>query len=175
MVSKPKRHLSMQRWPQRGDEQCSALTFFQPHHLKNPRGPITMKQFSNGGFLLLFYNNAYTSFADSSRNPYWLSSGVLSSDGTEVLWSQPEIVIYDRIVDQRPGYPGETRFNTLSIWIRPIPYWYRVLAHNRVPNLRCSHTSCAEGLFHEPCCTHLPLGFFLRWVETVKVVPQVES
>lgn len=66
-----------------------------------------MKQFSNGGILLLFYNNGHTSFADDSRNPYWLSSGVLTADGRAVMWSQPEIVIYNREHDDRPGYPGE--------------------------------------------------------------------
>eukprot|EP00117_Sycon_ciliatum_P020551 scpid33968/ scgid0848/ len=97
------------------------------HFLKNPRGPITMKQFSNGRYLLLYYNNGNTGFTsthttdamddaapvdrretlaastDNSRNPYWLASGIALDDG-RILWSQPEIIIYDR-VPTRPGYP----------------------------------------------------------------------
>ena len=34
--------------------------FVKRLYLKNPRGPITMKQFSNGRYLLLFYNNGDT-------------------------------------------------------------------------------------------------------------------
>lgn len=59
--------------------------------LKNPRGPITPKQFANGMFLLLWYFNSETGYDDagslvpgagppSSRMPYWLSSGTLCSD-----------------------------------------------------------------------------------------------
>ena len=58
--------------------------------LKNPRGPITPKQFANGMFLLLWYFNSDTGYDDagsllpgagppSSRMPYWLSSGTLCS------------------------------------------------------------------------------------------------
>ncbi|XP_065833613.1 uncharacterized protein [Oscarella lobularis] len=72
-------------------------------YLKNPRGPITMKQFSNGMYLLLYYNNGETGF--TSRNPYWLSSGILNSSGDGILWSQPEIILYERDPSGRPGYP----------------------------------------------------------------------
>ena len=54
-------------------------------------------------YLLLFYNNAGNSFGQ--RNPYWLACGIEAA-GSGILWSQPEIVIYDRYNHgDRPGYP----------------------------------------------------------------------
>ena len=108
--------------------------------LKNPRGPITMKRFatpaayvkqpdSNGSsskLLLLFYNNFKKSFSGDSRNPYWLSCGEEHSgsdkDGNKtkatVLWSQPEIALYDRDDhSDRPGYPDIVQGNSSSIFI----------------------------------------------------------
>ncbi len=63
-----------------------------------------MKRFENGLYLLLFYNDHNDGYASNSRNPYWLACG-RESEGV-ILWSQPEIILYDRDdVDDRPGYP----------------------------------------------------------------------
>eukprot|EP01052_Picozoa_sp_SAG31_P019126 SAG31_NODE_1383_length_8578_cov_3.660573_11_plen_566_part_00 len=74
--------------------------------LKNPRGPITPKRMANGMYLLLFYNNAGSQFGQ--RDPYWLTCGH-EVPGTDhgILWSQPEIVLYDRYAHAREagGYP----------------------------------------------------------------------
>jgi hypothetical protein len=74
--------------------------------LKNPRGPITPKRMANGLYLMLFYNNAGASFGQ--RDPYWLTCGH-EVPGTDhgILWSQPEIVLYDRYGHTREagGYP----------------------------------------------------------------------
>ena len=71
--------------------------------LKNPRGPITPKRLSDSLLLLLFYFNGATNY--NSRNPYFLSAGIESSDRT-IRWSQPELVLYDRNdPTERPGYP----------------------------------------------------------------------
>ncbi|EDQ91788.1 uncharacterized protein MONBRDRAFT_22941 [Monosiga brevicollis MX1] len=87
--------------------------------LKNPRGPITLKRFQNGRYLLLWYFNSasgYTAGARSSRNPYWLSSG-REVDGA-VLFSQPEIVLYDTAsTNARIGYPDFIEDVDGSIWI----------------------------------------------------------
>jgi len=85
--------------------------------LKNPRGPITMKHFEHlssttpgvGCYLLLFYNNNVRTY--TARNPYWLSvgwevAGVPLKSPPTVLWSQPEVVLYDADDhSDRPGYP----------------------------------------------------------------------
>ncbi|XP_062503358.1 uncharacterized protein LOC134180262 isoform X2 [Corticium candelabrum] len=84
-------------------------------YLKNPRGPITMKQFSNGRYLLLFYNNGDTGF--NSRNPYWLCCGITNKSGDTIMWSQPEIILYDRIQDSRPGYPDFIEEDDGAIYI----------------------------------------------------------
>jgi len=68
--------------------------------IKNPRGPAVMRKFSNGKFLLLFYLNGRTDHG--GRNPYWLSGG-LEAAGT-IHWTQPEIALYDKAADARPGY-----------------------------------------------------------------------
>jgi len=77
--------------------------------LKNPRGPITPKRMANGMYLLLYYNNAGNSFGQ--RNPYRLACGI-EAPGSGILWSQPEIVIYDRYNHgNRPGYPDFIQSN----------------------------------------------------------------
>ena len=77
--------------------------------LKNPRGPITVKQlmlplaqphphqyphqYPATVYLLLFYNNNGHGYSPSDRNPYWLAAGregVGTATG-QILWSQPEV------------------------------------------------------------------------------------
>jgi hypothetical protein len=81
--------------------------------LKNPRGPITLKRFGNGRYLMLWYNNGETSFAGdaglNNRMPYWLSAGTETSVGS-IVFSQPEVVLFNRSAIPtkatcRPGYP----------------------------------------------------------------------
>eukprot|EP00041_Stephanoeca_diplocostata_P023605 m.582544 g.582544 ORF g.582544 m.582544 type:complete len:792 (-) comp22337_c1_seq16:1784-4159(-) len=83
--------------------------------LKNPRGPITPKRMHNGQYLLLFYNNAGGGF--SQRDPYWLAAGVESAtDG--ILWSQPEIVLYNRYTKTGTpagGYPDFIQSETTGM------------------------------------------------------------
>jgi hypothetical protein len=66
--------------------------------VKNPEGPITLKRFANGKYLLLFYCNSVLGYFNktlnrNTRNPYWLAAGWEETDG-EVRFSQPEIVLY---------------------------------------------------------------------------------
>lgn len=78
--------------------------------LKNPRGPITTRMLLEGSqycaagtHLLLYYNNLGKDYSPTSRNPYWLAAGLEA--GGQILWSQPEISIYDRLRATAPGYP----------------------------------------------------------------------
>ena len=83
--------------------------------LKNPEGPITLKRFSNGKYLLLFFFNSVNGYYNSTlnrspRNPYWICAGWEESDG-EVHFSQPEIALYNPGTELKfgsgvgPGYP----------------------------------------------------------------------
>ena len=58
--------------------------------LKNSRGPFTPKRQPNGQYLLIWYNN------QADRDPYFLAAGVEAEDGS-ILWSQPELVLFDRV------------------------------------------------------------------------------
>jgi hypothetical protein len=72
--------------------------------LRNPRGPITLKRLASGRYLLLFFNNGDPGF--TSRNPYWLAAGVEDAALGEVVFSQPEILLYYALDNTtRPGYP----------------------------------------------------------------------
>lgn len=82
--------------------------------LKNPRAPITMKTFQEGRRALMLYNNNHC-MVDSgyfcpthprrppftepprygARDPYFLTAGT-AVPGHGWLWSQPELVLYDR-------------------------------------------------------------------------------
>eukprot|EP00656_Telonema_subtile_P015964 TRINITY_DN18404_c0_g1_i1.p1 TRINITY_DN18404_c0_g1~~TRINITY_DN18404_c0_g1_i1.p1 ORF type:complete len:512 (-),score=73.18 TRINITY_DN18404_c0_g1_i1:102-1637(-) len=88
--------------------------------LKNPRGPTqpkfvpreyldtigisgVLQNNESGAYLLLWYNNGHIDF--NGRNPYWLSAGFSSADRTQILWSEPEIVLYSVQESVRMGYP----------------------------------------------------------------------
>jgi hypothetical protein len=70
--------------------------------LKNPRGPITLKRFSGGNYLMLWYNNGETGFKGddglNNRMPYWLAAGKETEIGGtgSIVFSQPEIALYNR-------------------------------------------------------------------------------
>ena len=86
--------------------------------LKSPRGPLQPKRFTNGMYLLLYYNNMGRS--GEGRNPYWLSAGLEPSDaGGEILWSQPEIALFDRYhsAPEAGGYPDFLEFKNGTIAI----------------------------------------------------------
>lgn len=80
--------------------------------IKNPRGPITPRRFSNGRYLLLYFNRANGGIA-GNRNPYWLVAGTYDPERETILWSQPEIILYTRYatvgtvdpIGEKLGYP----------------------------------------------------------------------
>ena len=50
------------------------------------------------------------------RNPYWLSAGIEA--GGEILWSAPEIILYDRY-HSVPEAGGEGSDSRLGLWLLP--------------------------------------------------------
>lgn len=68
-------------------------------HLKNPRGPITARRTPFGDFVMLYFNNGWNGYSpatNATRNPYFLTVGKMSSGGDDVIWAQPEVVLYGR-------------------------------------------------------------------------------
>lgn len=69
--------------------------------IRHPRANVKIWTIKPGTYLLWHHNHGGTSFQD--RNPAWLSVGI-EKDG-RILWSQPEIVLYDPDPDVRISYP----------------------------------------------------------------------
>jgi len=68
------------------------MTYSNGNMMGNTRACPKIHRTKDGKFLFWFHNN-YRSKTFDGRNPAWISGGV-EKDG-EILWSQPEIVIYD--------------------------------------------------------------------------------
>lgn len=77
-------------------------TFSNPKYIQyangermgNPRAcPMIYK--TKGGKYLFWYHNNFREGTYDGRNPAWLSGG-LEKDGGEIVWSQPEIILYTR-------------------------------------------------------------------------------
>jgi len=80
-------------------------TFADGRLMKHPRAANFAWKCRNGKFLYWFHNHGGHDYED--RNPVWLSGGV-EADGPEgriILWSQPEIVLYDDDPFIRMSYP----------------------------------------------------------------------
>ncbi len=73
--------------------------------MKHPRAANFAWKCRNGKFLYWFHNHGGHDYED--RNPVWLSGGVEadSPEGRIILWSQPEIVLYDDDPFIRMSYP----------------------------------------------------------------------
>ncbi len=67
--------------------------------IKNPRANPRIWKTNRGTYLLWHHNHSGDSFWD--RNPAWLSGGV-EKNGV-ILWSQPEIVLYDDDTTRESG------------------------------------------------------------------------
>jgi hypothetical protein len=79
------------------------------NQLKNPRGPISPKKQPNGLWLMTFYfDGGFGAFAShmsvNDRNNMWLTAGH-EVGGGHVLWTQPELLLYDRHHPNGHGYP----------------------------------------------------------------------
>lgn len=73
--------------------------------VKHPRAANFVWNCGNGRCLYWFHNHGGRDYAD--RNPAWLCGGVEADlpEGKAILWSQPEIVLYDDDVFLRISYP----------------------------------------------------------------------
>jgi len=73
--------------------------------IKHPRAANFAWKCSNGKYLYWFHNHGGKSYAD--RNPAWLAGGIEtdSPEGKVLLWSQPEIALYDDDPTVRMSYP----------------------------------------------------------------------
>lgn len=76
--------------------------------IKHPRAANFVRRYSNGKYTLWFHNHgmdnrATPSLAYQDRNPVWMCGGI-EKDGY-ILWSQPEIVLYDDEPRTRISYP----------------------------------------------------------------------
>jgi len=69
--------------------------------LKNPRACPRIWKCKNGKYLFWYHNNGGWNFG--IRNPAWISGGI-EKDG-KILWSQPEILLYEEEPSVRMSYP----------------------------------------------------------------------
>ncbi len=67
----------------------------------NPRACPKIWKTKNGKYLFWYHNHSGKSFAD--RNPAWISGGIERNG--KILWSQPEILLYDDDPSVRMSYP----------------------------------------------------------------------
>jgi hypothetical protein len=73
--------------------------------MKHPRAATFAWRCANGKYIYWYHNHGGTWYED--RNPVWLCGGVEAdtSEGKVILWSQPEIVLYDDDPYVRISYP----------------------------------------------------------------------
>ncbi len=69
--------------------------------LKNPRACPRIWKCKNGRYLFWYHNHGGWNF--QGRNPAWISGGIEKNG--KVIWSQPEIVLYDVNPGTRMSYP----------------------------------------------------------------------
>ena len=69
--------------------------------IKNPRACPRIWKCKNGKYLFWYHNHGGWDF--NSRNPAWISGGI-EKDG-KIIWSQPEILLYEEKTDVRMSYP----------------------------------------------------------------------
>ena len=75
--------------------------YYTGNKVKHPRANARVWKCKNGKYLFWHHNNGTGSWKD--RNPGWLSGGI-ETDG-KIIWSQPEIVVYDDNVKTIISYP----------------------------------------------------------------------
>ena len=80
--------------------------------LKNPRACPRIWKCKNGKYLFWYHNHGGWNF--NGRNPAWISGGI-ERDG-KILWSQPEILLYEEEIGVRMSYPDLVEQNG-KYWI----------------------------------------------------------
>ncbi|MEO5999749.1 MAG: sialidase family protein [Chitinophagaceae bacterium] len=69
--------------------------------MKNPRACPRIWKCKNGKYLFWHHNNGSWNF--TSRNPAWISGGIEKNG--KIIWSQPEILLYEDEISKRMSYP----------------------------------------------------------------------
>ena len=77
------------------------MTYADGRKMKNPRANPRIFRTSAGKYLFWYHNNSTKSY--ENRNPAFLAGGV--ERGGRILWSQPEILLYDADPKTRMSYP----------------------------------------------------------------------
>jgi hypothetical protein len=92
-------------------------TFAHGRRIKNPRAANFAWRCENGRYLYWFHNHGGpvvrargrtdSAYPYQHRNPVWLSAGTEADgpDGRVILWSEPEVVLYDDDPLVRMSYP----------------------------------------------------------------------
>ena len=80
--------------------------------LKNPRACPRIWKCKNGKYLFWYHNHGGWNF--NGRNPAWISGGI-EREG-KILWSQPEILLYEEETGVRMSYPDLVEQNG-KYWI----------------------------------------------------------
>jgi len=70
--------------------------------IKQPRACPKLFKTTCGRYLFWFHNHSGRSF--ESRNPVFLTGGILNADG-QIRWAEPEIVLFDPNISIRMSYP----------------------------------------------------------------------
>jgi len=76
-------------------------SFYTGMKIKNPRACPRIWKCKNGKYLFWFHNHGGWNF--ENRNPAWISGGI-EKDG-KIIWSQPEILLYEQDIAKRMSYP----------------------------------------------------------------------
>ena len=69
--------------------------------IKTPRACPRVWKCKNGKYLFWYHNHSGKTFAD--RNPAWISGGIEKNG--KIIWSQPEILLYEPDIHIRMSYP----------------------------------------------------------------------
>jgi len=75
--------------------------YYTGYKIKNPRACPRIWKCKNGKYLFWHHNNGWKNF--QKRNPAWISGGIEKNG--RIIWSQPEIFLYERDPDVRMSYP----------------------------------------------------------------------
>jgi len=97
-------------------EPPAYLTFRQGRRLKHPRAACFVWRLAHGGYLLWFHHHGGAPLRENpecrvraydDRNPAWMARGeeVPGPRGHQLVWDEPEIVLYDDDPCVRTSYP----------------------------------------------------------------------
>jgi len=75
--------------------------YYTGNKIKNPRACPRIWKCNNGKYLFWHHNNGWWNY--QKRNPAWISGGIEKNG--RIIWSQPEILLYEKDPDIRMSYP----------------------------------------------------------------------